>query len=294
MAFFYSFTDSLKQKWLQFFQANRDWISLQMVVESVYTPDGGKRPSSYLILGVVNALEPKLAQLMLPFSKLNPDADTLIEVLDLHFDPDMALGNRVIPQASPEEKADESVNVMEEKLHDETLTISDTSDFGEGRTIEFAMTDSHEETAMGTDTTAPDAFSDMSLGDMAEPEVSNSTQNGYENGYGNISLPKQNGNGHSFQVPSVEAPDEFGDISFDELKDTSNVAVATAPMPQQDKQMLEDLDTPTENAFGDVLSDVWGEETAQKAAADNEMFLGEELSTNAFDDSEIARLFPNM
>jgi Family of unknown function (DUF5331) len=289
MAFFYSFTDSLKQKWLQFFQANRDWIILQMEVESVYTPDGGKRPSSYLILGVVNALEPKLAQLMLPFSKLNPDADTLIEVLDLHFDPDMALGNRVIPQASLEEKADESVNVMEEKPHDETLTISDTSDFSEGRTIEFAMTDSHEETAMGTDTAAPDAFSGMSLGDMAEPEVSNGTPNDY----GDISLPKQNGNGHSFQMPGVEAPDEFGDISFDELKDTSNVAVATATVVQ-DTQMLEDLGTPTENAFGDVLSDVWGEETAQKAAAENEMFLGEELSTNAFDDSEIARLFPNM
>jgi Family of unknown function (DUF5331) len=261
-----------------------------MEVESVYTPDGGKRPSSYLILGVVNALEPKLAQLMLPFSKLNPDADTLIEVLDLHFDPDMALGNRVIPQASLEEKADESVNVMEEKPHDETLTISDTSDFSEGRTIEFAMTDSHEETAMGIDTAAPDAFSGMSLGDLAEPEVSNGTANDY----GDISLPKQNGNGHSFQMPGVEAPDEFGDISFDEIKDTSNVAVATAPVAQQDTQMLEDLGTPTENAFGDVLSDVWGEETAQKAAAENEMFLGEELSTNAFDDSEIARLFPNM
>jgi Family of unknown function (DUF5331) len=97
MAFFYTFTESLKQKWLQFFQANREWISLQMQVESVYTPDGGKRPSSYLILGVANALEPKLAQLMLPFSKLNPDADTLVEVLGLHFDPNIALGNHSVP-----------------------------------------------------------------------------------------------------------------------------------------------------------------------------------------------------
>ncbi|MEO1183940.1 MAG: DUF5331 domain-containing protein, partial [Cyanobacteria bacterium J06636_27] len=59
MAFFYSFTDSLKQKWLQFYASNRDWIKLHMEVDSVYTPDGGKRPSSYLILGVANALEPK-------------------------------------------------------------------------------------------------------------------------------------------------------------------------------------------------------------------------------------------
>ncbi|MEO1559741.1 MAG: DUF5331 domain-containing protein, partial [Cyanobacteria bacterium J06632_19] len=30
MAFFYSFTDSLKQKWLQFYASNRDWIKLHM------------------------------------------------------------------------------------------------------------------------------------------------------------------------------------------------------------------------------------------------------------------------
>jgi len=46
MAFFQNFTDSIKQKWLQFFQVNRDWITLHMTVDSVYTPDGGKRPSS--------------------------------------------------------------------------------------------------------------------------------------------------------------------------------------------------------------------------------------------------------
>jgi len=101
MAFFDSFTESLKQKWLQFFQMNRDWIVLQMAIESVYTPDGGKRPPSQLILGVVNALEPKLAQLMYPFAKLNPDADILIEVLDLNFDPDIVLGNSVSPTTEP-------------------------------------------------------------------------------------------------------------------------------------------------------------------------------------------------
>jgi Family of unknown function (DUF5331) len=103
-AFFEGFTNSLRQKWLQFFQSNRDWIVLHMQVESVYTPDGGKRPPSYLILGVLNALEPKLSQLMQPFSKLNPDADTLVEVLDLHFDPDMALGHNTLSE--PESEVD--------------------------------------------------------------------------------------------------------------------------------------------------------------------------------------------
>jgi len=94
VAFFDDFTSALKQKWLQYYQLNDSWLALQMEVENVKTPDGGRRPSSYLILGVLNALEPKLAQLMLPFSKLNSNPDSLIDVLDLNFDPDIALGKR--------------------------------------------------------------------------------------------------------------------------------------------------------------------------------------------------------
>ena len=99
MAFFGDLTTLLKQNWLQFFQDNRSWITLQMDVEAVYTPDGGRRPSSYFILGVVNALEPQLGELMLPFSQLNSDADALIEVLELNFDPDLFLGNLANAQA---------------------------------------------------------------------------------------------------------------------------------------------------------------------------------------------------
>ncbi|MBO9999996.1 MAG: hypothetical protein J7641_13545, partial [Cyanobacteria bacterium SID2] len=92
MAFFDSFTSALKEKWLQYYQANHEWLNLHMQVAAVKTPDGGRRPPSYFILGSLNGLEPKLAQLMLPFSRLNPDPDTLIEVLGLNFDPDIALG----------------------------------------------------------------------------------------------------------------------------------------------------------------------------------------------------------
>ncbi|MBW4635349.1 MAG: DUF5331 domain-containing protein [Iphinoe sp. HA4291-MV1] len=140
MAFFDSFTESLKQKWLQFFQVNRDWISLHMEVESVYTPDGGRRPSSYLILGVINALEPKLAQLMLPFSKLNPDADTLVEVLELNFDPDIALGNHALPKLRIEKHGEES-DVIYENSNDETLTNPQINRFGqEGKQALRALT----------------------------------------------------------------------------------------------------------------------------------------------------------
>lgn len=92
MTFFDGLKDSLKHKWVQFFQSNRFWIDLHS--ETVATPDGGTRPASYLILGVISALEPQLAQLMLPFSKLNPDVDALIEVLGLNFDPSLLQNTR--------------------------------------------------------------------------------------------------------------------------------------------------------------------------------------------------------
>ncbi|MBD2164797.1 DUF5331 domain-containing protein [Calothrix membranacea FACHB-236] len=231
MAFFHSFTDSLKQKWLEFFQANRDWITLHMEVESVYTPDGGKRPPSYLILGVANALEPKLAQLMLPFSKLNPDADTLIEVLDLHFDPDMALGNRVNPRDL-------------DNYHYQAAAVAEES---------------------------------------AHHQTENNSQS---NGFANVAVAQEftivSGlNGNNSQTSADE--DEFGDISFE----------TTSSEIKLDDQILEDLESPDENAFSDVLSDVWGDETSlQKGDASND-FLGEELPAGVFDDSEIARLFPN-
>ncbi|MEH2276628.1 MAG: DUF5331 domain-containing protein [Nostoc sp.] len=261
MAFFHSFTDSIKQKWLQFFQNNRDWITLHMEVESVYTPDGGKRPPSYLILGVLNALEPKLAQLMLPFAKLNPDADTLIEVLDLHFDPDFALGNRFLINPEPEKYVEEAAVVIEKKPEDETLTHSHTNGFESVAVVQELVTlDSNEQ----------------SLG-ISELEKT-------ENGFGDISLSNgQDSKDESLQTCSLKA-DEFGEIGFD--------TTPAIELKLDDDQALEDspLD---ENAFKDVLSDVWSDETALQKTEENNDFLGEELPAGVFDESEIARLFPN-
>jgi len=256
MAFFNSFTDSIRQKWLQFFQANRDWITLHMEVESVYTPDGGKRPPSYLILGVVNALEPKLAQLMMPFSKLNADADTLIEVLELHFDPDIALGNRLShPEAEPETNQYESTVVADDviaddNVDDETLAISHTNGF------------------------VLDA-SESKENDNINCDISNGQNGKHEP---QVAIP--------LATSSTIAPeiDDFGDVSFD-----ADPASAT----KLDEEILGELNTPDENAFSDVLSDVWGDETGLQKGEENNDFLGEELPTGVFDDSEIARLFPN-
>ncbi|NER84531.1 MAG: DUF5331 domain-containing protein [Leptolyngbya sp. SIO1D8] len=97
MAFFENFVSVIRQKWLDYVRANQAWLELQMRRNSVRTPDGGRRPSSFLILGVVNALEPKLGNLMVPFYQLNSDEDALVEVLGLNFDPEMALNNGSTP-----------------------------------------------------------------------------------------------------------------------------------------------------------------------------------------------------
>jgi hypothetical protein len=178
MAFFDSFTDSIKQKWLQFFQANREWITLQMTVESVYTPDGGKRPSSYLILGVINALEPKLAQLMLPFAKLNPDADTLIEVLNLHFDPDIALGNRLSPTVEPQMYSRQQAVVMVDGPEPEAESFS---------IPEMSLNELGNETqATWAVEQDDDGFGDISLSDESNDQSLNSLTSVGENPFGEI------------------------------------------------------------------------------------------------------------
>ncbi|NET70736.1 MAG: DUF5331 domain-containing protein [Sphaerospermopsis sp. SIO1G2] len=259
MAFFDSFTDSIKQKWLQFFQANRDWIILQMTIESVYTPDGGKRPSSYLILGVVNALEPKLAQLMFPFAKLNPDADTLVEVLGLHFDPDITLGNRLSPLQEPEIYADDSSEEIEEISDLQPVEHNDFDIQAEPTMNEFQMDDLENE----------NAFDSISLSDDSMKE--------------------------DFQPPSdLDSVEDFGEMSFEsaDLSEDSNDS-GLSDFNLTDDSGFGNLNQPDDNEFRDVISDVWGDETSQKIGEENNNLLGEELPSEVFDESEMARLFPN-
>jgi hypothetical protein len=276
MAFFYSFTESLKQKWLQFFQSNHDWIMLQMQVESVYTPDGGKRPPSYLILGVVNALEPKLAQLMLPFSRLNPDADTLIEVLGLHFDPNMVLGHSGMPKS-------EDTLAMGES--DAEITTSQTNGFSDATVSNFAAGNFTGTDAIAADLMVEDALKNHNLGEISTSAIAQPNMEEPHNGFGGLS--DISASAESPEMSGLDGMDAFGnDISFDD---------GTSAQEKLDFQGLEDINaSDDEHGFGDVLMDVWSEEgQAKKGQADNDMSLGDDFSSTAFDDSEIARLFPN-
>ncbi|MGB3422006.1 MAG: DUF5331 domain-containing protein [Dolichospermum sp.] len=233
MAFFDSFTDSLKQKWLQFFQANREWITLLMTVESVYTPDGGKRPSSYLILGVINALEPKLAGLMFPFAKLNPDVDTLIEVLGLNFDSDIVLGNRLSPSLEQEIYSRHPAVVMEHISEPEIAQESEA--ISSGKTM--------------------DNFGHVSL-----PPGSNSTGTS---------------DNREFNAPASVNSNVLNGI---------NLSVDNS---------FDELNTSAKNRFDDVVSDIWGDKKSLHQGEENNNLLIEELPSEVFNESEMARLFPD-
>ncbi|MTJ15397.1 hypothetical protein FJR11_23105 [Anabaena sp. UHCC 0187] len=281
MAFFDSFTDSLKQKWLQFFQANRDWITLQMTIESVYTPDGGKRPSSYLILGVINALEPKLAQLMFPFAKLNPDADTLIEVLDLHFDPDIALGNRLSPTVEPEMYLRQHSVVMEDisEPEAESFPVPDPK-----------INDLKEETQATWAADSDDDFGDISLAVEDITDESEAMDDFGNVSFNPISLADESNN-QGFNSLALEDDDAFGEIpdnAFGEIDEN-----AFTGLNLSEENSFDELSTSEENGFNDVVSDIWGDETSLSNGDENNDLLMEELPSEVFDESEMARLFPN-
>ena len=274
MAFFDNFTDSLKQKWLEFFQMNHGWITRHMEVESVYTPDGGRRPPSYLILGVVNALEPKLAQLMLPFSKLNPDADTLIDVLELNFDPDLVLGNRINPIAGPELSEDTLIEVSQ-------IEVSDV----------VAL---DEDTIMAVIALEPDELNDVLLEtNMDELNIAPEAGGMSLHDFSDEMTLEQFDNEESIVVLNAAEAQAFGDLSFDEgMADETGFGEASPP-----HESLETMHSAHAQELGDVLPDIWDEEAMNRMGEVPEgthpKNPEEEETLSSLEDEEISRLFPN-
>jgi Family of unknown function (DUF5331) len=128
MSFFEKFKETLKPKWLDYYQINRSWIKTLMDARNgwVSTPDKGTRPSADLILGAITALEPRLAELMLPFCELNSNAEKLVELMGLHFDPRIELEKRAAEAATSQEASilplltDEDTEYLK-KIREETV-----------------------------------------------------------------------------------------------------------------------------------------------------------------------------
>lgn len=86
----------VKDKWLDYYKANRVWLQVMIEEGGHYkkTNDEGRRPYSFLILGAITALSSEVSDIMLPYCQLNTDEDKLVEVLGLDFDPEKELEKR--------------------------------------------------------------------------------------------------------------------------------------------------------------------------------------------------------
>jgi len=80
---------SLKMKWLGYYQQNRHWL-VKMRVWGSY--DGLRRPSSGFILATLSVLEPEFEQMLAFMMDLNNNPDAIAIALGLNFNPDEELG----------------------------------------------------------------------------------------------------------------------------------------------------------------------------------------------------------
>lgn len=79
---------SLKMKWLSYYQQNRTWL-VKMRIWGTY--EGLRRPSSGFILATLSVLEPQFDQILLFIMDLNNNPDRIVTALGLNFNPDQEL-----------------------------------------------------------------------------------------------------------------------------------------------------------------------------------------------------------
>ncbi|WP_319423004.1 DUF5331 domain-containing protein [Pleurocapsa sp. FMAR1] len=105
------FKTELKEKWLNYYQANRSWLQHYMDNDSGWSDDveydkkelksleldrdyDPRRPECYFILGVVSVLEPSIQGLLSFAGGLTTESEQLVEALGLNFDPELELKKR--------------------------------------------------------------------------------------------------------------------------------------------------------------------------------------------------------
>ncbi|MBD2383976.1 DUF5331 domain-containing protein [Cylindrospermum sp. FACHB-282] len=79
---------SLKMKWLIYYEQNRSWL-VKMQVWGTY--DGLRRPLSGYILATLSVLEPQFEQILSFILDLNNNPDQIVAALGLNFNPDEEL-----------------------------------------------------------------------------------------------------------------------------------------------------------------------------------------------------------
>ncbi|MBW4440961.1 MAG: DUF5331 domain-containing protein [Plectolyngbya sp. WJT66-NPBG17] len=79
---------SLKDRWLDYYQENRSWITRLSIWVSC---EGKRRPSSSFILGALSTVEPRLVDLLPLIVDLSNHPDRIVVALGLNFDPEQEL-----------------------------------------------------------------------------------------------------------------------------------------------------------------------------------------------------------
>lgn len=100
------FKAELKDKWLDYYQANRSWLQHYMngtsywstcteceenLKDDNYNP---RRPNSYFVIGVISGLEPKVQGLLSSLGYTTTSEDSIVKALGLDFDPEIELKKR--------------------------------------------------------------------------------------------------------------------------------------------------------------------------------------------------------
>ena len=82
---------TLKDKWLDYYEANQRMIKKLMELGYKYEDSGHKRPNNDFIIGTISALEPRLEEYLFCFFLVCNDLRKIVEALGLNFDPDLQL-----------------------------------------------------------------------------------------------------------------------------------------------------------------------------------------------------------
>jgi hypothetical protein len=93
MSDFETIKATLKDKWLDYYEANQSWLPILIDFHNV-SEGYGQRPHYSLILGVISALEPKLNEYFYCFSLVTNDEPAIVKALGLEFDPRLELEKR--------------------------------------------------------------------------------------------------------------------------------------------------------------------------------------------------------
>ncbi|MCU0549351.1 MAG: DUF5331 domain-containing protein [Leptolyngbya sp. Prado105] len=89
---------SLKDRWLDYYQENRAWISRLSIWVSC---EGNRRPSSSFILGVLSIEEPRLTEMLPLIVDLSNHPDRIVVALGLNFDPEQELNQKHLKAERP-------------------------------------------------------------------------------------------------------------------------------------------------------------------------------------------------